>query len=288
MRPKRASCFTRIIREPCRELHHVPDDRAAVAGACYSVPREVISVVTFKWRPTGRYRSEFSAEQVNILRRMVARHYSDSHQFICVTDDPTGLDPEVKVVPLWDDYAEIPNPSFTGGPSCYRRLKVFSRGIGEVLGERFVCLDLDMLITGDLRPLLNRTEDFIAWKNPNPLWPYNGSMFMLTAGTRPEVWESFDPETSPAISHAAKCKGSDQGWMSYVLGKGEATWGPEDGVWSYQDEIVGRRRILRGRFINPGVGMLPKNAKVIVFHGPVDPWSRAARVLTPWVKEHYR
>ena len=248
----------------------------------------MISVVTFKWKPKGHYRSSFGAEHVNTMRRMVARHYPDPHRFICVTDDEQGLDEGIEVVPLWNDHAEIPNPSFIGGPSCYRRLKVFSREIGAVLGERFVCLDLDMLITGDLRPLLNRSEDFIAWKNPNPLWPYNGSMFMLTAGARPQVWESFDPVTSPAISHAAKCKGSDQGWMSYVLGKGEATWDGADGVWSYQDEIVGRRAVIRGRFINPGVGMLPKNAKVIAFHGHVDPWSRAAMVLTPWVKEHYR
>jgi hypothetical protein len=161
--------------------------------------------------------------------------------------------------------------------------------MGKVLGERFVCIDLDMLITGDLRPLWNRTEDFIAWKNPHPMWPYNGSMFMLTAGSRTQVWESFDPRTSPAKSNAAGCRGSDQGWMSYVLGNKEATWGPEDGVYSYQDELLGRKRI-NGRIVHLSLknAALPTNAKVVAFHGKYDPWARETQKMSPWVAEHYR
>lgn len=247
----------------------------------------MISVVVFKWKPCGAYRSTFGPEQVRTMRSMVARNYADPHRFICVTDDASGLD-DVETVPLWDDYAGIQNPSFKDGPSCYRRLKVFSRDIGAVLGERFVCIDLDMLITGDLRALLNRTEEFIAWKNPHPMWPYNGSMFMLTAGSRPQVWESFDPATSPALSHAANCRGSDQGWMSYVLGPGEATWNAADGVYSYQDEIIGRKRLnWRGKFMD-FAGPLPPGAKVVAFHGRYDPWDDKAQRLTPWITEHYR
>lgn len=221
------------------------------------------------------------------MRRMVARNYSDPHRFICVTDEPAKLDPEVEVVPIWNDHARIPNPSFRDGPSCYRRLKVFSRDIGQVLGERFVCIDLDMLITGDLRPLLNRKEDFIAWRNPHPMWPYNGSMFMLTAGSRPQVWETFDPRTSPAKSHAAGCRGSDQGWISYVLGPGEATWDRKDGVWSYQDEILGRKRVNGRLTYDIQNAPLPRNAKVIAFHGRYDPWARETQRMSPWITEHY-
>lgn len=235
----------------------------------------MISVVCFKWKPRHGYRSTYPAEVVNTLRSMVQRHYPWPHRFICVTDDARGLDEDIEAVPLWDDYAEVPNPSFKTGPSCYRRLKVFSRDIGEVLGERFVCIDLDTVIVGDLRPLFDRTEDFIAWRNPDPRWPLNGSMFMLTAGARPEVWEGFDPKTSPATSHAARCYGSDQGWMSYVLGTGEATWGPEDGVYSYDMEI----RKLGNH--------LPENARVVMFHGRHDPWMPVVHKVAPWVSEHY-
>ena len=235
----------------------------------------MISVVTFKWKPRNGYRSKYPPEVVNTLRSMVQRHYQKPHRFICVTDDAEGLDSDVEVVPLWNDHAELPNPSFKTGPSCYRRLKVFSREIGEVLGERFVCMDLDTVICGDLSPVLDRTEDFIAWRNPDPKWPLNGSMFMLTAGARPQVWETFDPKTSPKASHAARCYGSDQGWMSYVLGSGEATWGPEDGFYSYQQHI------------SKSGNRLPGDAKVVMFHGHWDPWDMEAQKVAPWIKEHY-
>lgn len=240
----------------------------------------MISFVAFKWRPLAGYRSTYGPEQVHVLRNMVARHYAKPHRFICVTDDPIGLDDGIEVVRLWNDHAYLPNPSFRGGPSCYRRLKVFSREIGEVLGERFVCLDLDVVITGDLSPLVDRPEPFVGWKNPNPLWPWNGSFFMLTAGAHPEVWETFDPIESPQLSHAAGCKGSDQGWMSYVLGRDLPSWSTADGVWSYQDEIARRRKY--------GPHRLPDGARVVVFHGPLDPWHRSARVHAPWVREHYK
>ena len=239
----------------------------------------MISFVTFKWRPVSGYRSSYGPEQVHTLQRMVARNYQKPHRFICVTDDPTGL--ECETVPLWNDHARIPNPSFKGGPSCYRRLKLFSRDIGSLLGERIVHLDLDVVITGDLIPLVDRPEPFVGWRNTNPLWPWNGSFFMLTAGAHPEVLESFDPSTSPRKSHAAGCRGSDQGWMSYVLGKHLPCWTEKDGVWSYQDQIA-----QRGRRSWPH--RMPNNAKVVIFHGAVDPWSAEARRAAPWVKEHYR
>ena len=57
-----------------------------------------LTVVTWKWSVPG-YRSDFCAEHVNVLRRMVARHYSRPHRFCCVTNEPEGLDPQVEVIP---------------------------------------------------------------------------------------------------------------------------------------------------------------------------------------------
>lgn len=242
----------------------------------------MISFVCFKWRPQAGYRSAYGPEQVNTLARMVARHYAAPHRFICVTDDAAGLAPGVEPVPLWPDLADLPNPSFRGGPSCYRRLRVFAPDAGRLLGERFVCLDLDVVITADVRPLFDRPEPFVGWRNPNPAWPLNGSLFMLKAGAHPEVWQLFDPATSPHLAHAAGCRGSDQGWMSYVLGRHQPTWSSRDGVWSWQDEIHNRGRTGRA------AALLPRGARIVIFHGPMDPWSPGAARVAPWIKEHYQ
>lgn len=250
------------------------------------------SVVCFKWKPFKGYRTHFRSEHVNTLRRMVQRHYPDRHRFICVTDDEEGLDQEVEVVPLWDDFSDLASPhddpNRRKNPSCYRRLKAYRPEISEIFGERFVMVDLDCIITGDLRPLWNRPEDFVIYgdTNPQPGSYYNGSMVLMTAGSRRQVWERFDPKTSPQESLKAKCWGSDQGFVSYCLGpkpnglalyhkEGERKWTREDGVYSWRNHMQGNRRAL------------PENAKMVVFHGEEKPWSQDLKDVV-WIQRHYR
>jgi len=112
----------------------------------------MLSVVTWRWKAEG-YRSTYGPETVNVLKRMVRRHYPDPHQFVCVTDDPDGLDKDIRVLPLWNDFARMSHPSGPRYPSCYRRLRAFDPEIGKVFGPRFVSLDLDCVIVNNLQPL---------------------------------------------------------------------------------------------------------------------------------------
>lgn len=234
----------------------------------------MLSVVTWKWKPKTGYRSTFGPETVNVLRAMVARHYRQPHRFICVTDDPKGIDPDVEVLPDFGDFAGLPSPHGGQNPSCYRRLRMFHPDAAQWFGDRFVSIDLDVVLTGDLSPLWDRPEAFVMWGDTNRTTFYNGSMLLMTAGARSKVWTEFNPKTSPSAARIAGQFGSDQGWISHCLGSGEATWTTADGVYSYRKHLV------------PDGGSLPANARVVVFHGAVDPWSRTAQAL-PWVKQHW-
>lgn len=234
----------------------------------------MLSIVTFKWKPAPTYRSQYSAEVVNVLAAMVRRRYRDPHEFVCITDDPRGLDARIRVVPLWDDFAHLPAPQGSKNPSCYRRLKLFSGYMATLIGPRFIALDLDIVLTGDVTALWNRSEDFVMVGETNPKTPYNGSMILLTAGARLKVWETFDPQRSPQLAKQAGFYGSDQGWISYCLGKGEATWTRKDGVYCYRNHLIGERD-------------LPANARVILFNGKIDPWASCVNHL-PWIQAHYR
>lgn len=241
----------------------------------------MLHVVCFKWKPDIPYRSKFSAKQVHILRNMVRRHYPGPHQFACITDDPEGLEPDVRFIPLWKDHSTILNPSIRGGPSCYRRLKLFSKEAKELVGERIVCLDLDVVFTNDVTSLWDRDDEFIIWDAGNQ-WGigspqnYNGSMFMLTAGARTCLWDEFDPNTTPRKVHERGYRGSDQGWMCYRLGGKEKTWTRNDGVLSYRKDIT------------PNGGRLPAHAKLVIFHGKFDPWAPSVQQISPWIRERYR
>lgn len=237
----------------------------------------MLTVVCWKWRPFPGYRSTYGPETVNTLRRMVARHYPEPHRFVCVTDDPVGIDSSIEIVPLWQDFAHLRSPHGGNNPSCYRRLRAFSPDIAQTFGDRFVSLDLDCVITGDLRPLWHRTEEFVIWGDTNPKTAYNGSMFLMTAGARRQVWERFDPKESPKRAMAAGCFGSDQGWISYCLGPRETKWTRDDGVYSFRNDLRMK-----------GIRALPENARIVFFHGRHDPWHRDVQHEYPWAREHYQ
>ena len=228
--------------------------------------------VCWKWTPHRGYRSTFTAQAVNALGRMLARHYPRPHKLICVTDDYAGIDASIEVLPHWNDFADIPSPHGQKNPSCYRRLRMFAPDAGASFGPHFVSIDLDTVITGDLTPLFDRPEDFVIWGDyTNPLTPYNGSLMMLRAGARPEVWTDFDPRLSPDQAKRAGFWGSDQGWISFKV-RDAATWNKTHGVYSYRNDV------------KPKHGELPTDARLVAFHGNVDPWMPEAQAL-PWVRE---
>lgn len=232
-----------------------------------------LTFVTFKWKPRNTYRSIFGPEAVIVLRNMLQRHYAKPHRFVCVTDDYTGLQ-GIETFPLWNDHAEVPNPNGSHNPSCYRRLKLFAPEAQEWFGDRVVCIDLDTVIVNDIAPLFDQDVDFKIWGESDfPKQWMNGSLWMLRTGSRPQVWSKFDPRTSPMKAKKAGARGSDQGWMSYVLGKHEAMWGREDGVYSFR------------KHIQP-LGHLPNDARIVMFHGRVDPWSYQGQAI-PWVKANW-
>lgn len=234
----------------------------------------MLTVVCWRWKPDNGYRSKFAPWTVRALRDMVRKHYPKPHRFLCVTDDQKSIDKDIETYPLWTDFANIQSPHGRRNPSCYRRLKAFAPEMVQVFGPRFVSIDLDTVITGDLSPIFDRPEDFVIWGETNPKSFYNGSLFMMTAGARKQVIEQFNPKTSPHTAKRSGKFGSDQGWISYCLGPGEATWGREDGVYSYRVHL------------EPNGGRLPENARIVNFHGREDPWGVRAQALQ-WVRQHW-
>lgn len=236
----------------------------------------MITFVTWLWHTPG-YHTRFEAAHVNALFRMVDRHYAPPHRNLCVTNFPTGIDPSIEVVQDTEDFAGVENPWGGHMPSCYRRLRMFQRDAAKTFGPRMLSLDLDMVITGDLEPLFSKDVDFRIWGQSDRRskgW-YNGSLIYLTAGTRPQVWEQFNPRLSPWVAKRAGSAGSDQGWLGYILGRKEATWNTADGVYSWRVHL------------RPKSGELPGDARLVNFHGRSKPWSYEC-LGVQWIRQHYQ
>lgn len=222
-----------------------------------------LAVVCYLYKGEGKYTSEHA----NVLRRMVARHLSVPHDFWCVGDDPAGLDPEVKFRECARELLPL------GG--CYVKLEMWRRDAGEIFGDRILLLDIDAVVCGSLDPIVGRTEDVVIWRDAlsatNPEFIYNGSIILMTAGTRPEVWERFDPETSPAAVEASGIRLNEQAWIALTLGPDEAVFTRTDGVLSYKLDGV-------------RTGGLPADARIVFFHGRPKPWE----VDDEWVRRNWR
>jgi hypothetical protein len=238
----------------------------------------VLSVVFWKWRnrTAGQvHRTTFQSQHVNIAKRMVGRNTSVPHEIVCVTDDPRGLDKDIRVVPLPEDPWQIEqSPSGENFPVCYRRLRSWDGDWARAnLGNRFCQMDLDLVITGNLDHLFTRTEDYLAWGDAELKGvKYSGGWVLMDAGARQQVWDDFHPVESPRITKAWGLVGSDQAWISYCLYPFEAEVGRAEGIY-------------RQRTINAD---LPENACIVQFCGKTgyEPWTRGNDY--PWVLEHYR
>lgn len=237
----------------------------------------MLEVVTFLWRGG---RADYTADHVNTLFAMFARNYSEPFRFTCVTNYPDGIREEVRVIPDKEDWALArPGTEYYrqfGRQSCYRRLRLYGPDAEADFGKRILCLDLDMVIMGDVTELFNRPDDAVFLENasthPNK---YNFSIQLLTAGARPELWADFDPDQSPIVSRQAGFMGTDQAWGAYRLGDKEAVWTTADGCLNWRMHIE-----------RPKLNVPPEGTKIVSFAGRTKPWELAD--TTGWITEHYR
>lgn len=225
-----------------------------------------LQVVLWKWRdPRKRHiLFDYSADAVNRKADELRRYLTIPHDVVCITDDASGLSSEIRVIPLWREGRAL------GG--CWCRLRAFAPEMRELIGPRFVWIDLDSIIVGPLDPLFARSDPAVFYRSDSVAGtPYNGSLVMMDAGARAEVWTTFDPERSPALARAAGFMGTDQSWIAYVLGGGETVWTKADGVLHFTLDCV------------PD---LPADGRIVFFPGVYKPHMTLARRHAPWITRY--
>jgi hypothetical protein len=207
---------------------------------------------------------------------MVARHLPVAHRFVCVADSASGFDAAVEVVktpPAAVAVGRLRNPEGPRFPSCYRRLWMFSAAAREV-GDVVLVVDIDLVVTGDLGPIVARPEPFVGWR-PLMAWGgpdrIGGGIYLLRTGAHVEIWDGFEGARSIAEARAAGYRGSDQAWLSYRLGSRVPVWPADAGLYSIRDLRDGRLP-------------LPGDARLVQFNGPTKPWGS----YLPWVRAHWR
>lgn len=232
---------------------------------------------TWKWTGPDPAR-QFPAAAVNVLHAMLARHFHAPFRLVCFTDDPKGIDGAVEVLPLPTTKADgMPAPFHDRKlwPACFRRLWLFSTE-AQALGLRICNIDLDVVICQDITQLLtSKQADFVGWCEERFVWnKIAGGLWLLTTGTFPQVWESFDPEKSPHIAWQQGHRGSDQAWMSHCLYRPRQTFSSKEGLWKMNWLPKGGQK--------PG-----PEVKIVFTTGIAPPWAEKTQLGHKWIAEHY-
>lgn len=237
----------------------------------------IIKIVCWKWKKEG-YRSQFTAEHVNTLRDMVRRNLRVAHDFVCITDDPRGIDEDIHIIKLWNNPA--PHYGDKDKPNCFYRLRAFSEEMKDLIGERFMWLDLDVVITGDITPLVTDPAKFKIWCVDGERMPCNGSLVLMEAGARADIWKKFNPnDVDPRRGYrqlGGGIVGSDQGWIAQNLRASDEFFSQKDGVYSFRCHLL------------PDKGRLPPKSKLIFFHGVHHPWDEKLQKQHPWIARYYQ
>jgi hypothetical protein len=233
----------------------------------------MVSVVTWLW--SGPLR-KFLPEHVNTLQRMFAHYLTIPHRFICVADSPEGFAPGVEYFATPPEARAVgmfASPEGARFPSCYRRLWGFSRAARDAFGDRFLTIDIDLLLLRNINHVVEHQAEFVGWR-PYRDWGnkvrFGGGIYLMTAGARDFVWDQFNGQQSIKDARHAGYRGSDQAWLSYKLApRGEAYWGKDAGLYSVRDFRT--------------TGNAPGDACLVQFNGNEKPWhSQSSWARSQW------
>jgi hypothetical protein len=229
------------------------------------------------------------------MQGMLARHLSLPYRIVCITDRP-------KDVPSGMGVFDVAHTVSKRDFKCIRRMWLYGgrptkagRPWPGDLGDRLLQLDVDVVLTDDITPLVDRPDPLVIWKSESTRranrphgWAYNATVLLLTPGARADVWDRYRADPF-GVESAANADGwdvptcSDQAIATYLLKDGPvAYWTADDGIHSYR------------AFAGPD-GMkdtgLPPGCRIVSFHGRSGarhPGAPDLQARSPWIREHWK
>jgi len=205
----------------------------------------VITFVCFLWPGARNYKPS----HVNQLANALHYFYPRDHKLVCVTNQTAGFSSLVTQMPMpsaAEKLGELAAPQGAEFPSSFRRLWLFSEEAMQ-LGDTIFITDIDAMIVGDLRPLVDHKADvdFVGWR-PRKIWGKEdriaGGNWRLRAGSHTDLWEEFRRDPRGWIRHARarNWNGSDQAQISLYFNERSdryALWPKDCGIHGAQEGV---------------------------------------------------
>lgn len=202
-----------------------------------------------------KFGKKYGPEYVNRLYAGLSAHISLHTQaaFVCFTDDPFGLRPEIETRPLPE-----------GLSHWWSKLALF-RDDAFPKGERVIFLDLDTIIIGNVDFLFEYDGPFVGLGDPFETGAWCSGVMLWEAGTLGHVWSAYEAEGRPTDETYDK---GDQEFTRTHCGC----------------ELLLAQETWPGKFASYKAhcneGAPPRDAAIVYFHG----FPKPSDVTDEWVK----
>lgn len=228
----------------------------------FGVIRNIICV---KWG------NKYSADDVNRLFRNAAKNASGVIRFFCLTDNASGIVPEVETILLAMDalqgkiaHAQNLLRRSTG---ALRKIAAFNPLLVPDLTGPILCLDLDIIVTGSLDDLYDFEPGQVCMPSPfrkaaNIPTLGEGSVIRFDPNLHEFLYTDMLKDTEAMLENSY---GSEQRYTSYAADRrGKLSNFPEGWVVGFQRHCRPRKPM--NLFFPP---TLPSEARIVCF--PSDP-----------------
>lgn len=241
-------------------------------------------IICMKWG------DKYGPEYVNRLYNMVNRHLTLDFQMICLTDDSTGIDTAIACYP-------IPEMDLPDGPERgWKKLTTFKSNLYDLKGVALF-LDIDIVIVDNIDSFFTykaKYNDSVViirdWKKP---WRMigNSSVYRFNIGmnTYPDLLANFERNFETIRTQVRH----EQAYLSNYLHEYHHLeyW---DKTWCVSFKYQCIAPIPFNLVRKP---TLPDDAKIVIFHGEINPpdaiaggggkWYRHVKP-SPWLKNHWQ
>ncbi|GGX58652.1 hypothetical protein GCM10011309_05030 [Litorimonas cladophorae] len=240
------------------------------------------TVICMKWG------TRYGADFVNRLHAAILRNTARPTQLVCLTDDPTGVNPNVRCEPIPD--INLPDELVV---TPWRKLVLWKDGIAGLCGD-ILFLDLDLVITGSLDNMFDFEPGRFCvienWTQPGK-GIGNTSCFRWPVGKHSYIFDKLSTERDRILSDYR----IEQVYISREVD--DMVFWPRLWCASFKHTLLPRWPM--NFFKAPA---LPSETKIVAFTGKPDqdeaavgkwpvttPWKRLYKHVRPtaWITEHW-
>lgn len=216
-------------------------------------------VLCMKWG------TKYGPEYVNRLYAMVRRHLSGDFNFVCLTDDATGIRPEVQCLPIPPLNLHL-KPGQRDG--AWKKLTTFEADLHGLRGTALF-LDVDVVIVGSLDAFFEHPGEFLIIHDYPRFWRFgqritgNSSVYRFQLGAHADVLEYFRAHMEEVQAHNR----NEQTFLSRYLHKqGKLAYWPAGWCPSFKYHGIPAWPLNYWR-----ESFVPEGARIMIFHGECNP-----------------